>query len=122
MISSLTELRMQRRITEQFIDSDPITVIFLRAPRTPNGTGGFTIGLPVPLLAQKAKLIPANRQLQERQTLDGQVVQPDFSLVGLYDMDIQHGDWFLWSSRRYDVVYVSEKRDYETTAELVYRG
>lgn len=122
MISDSTELTMQRRMTDAFIKADPQELVLTRQTRVSNGSGGFTLGAPTPLPSQTWKVVPQNRQLEERETIDGVMVRPDFVLIGYHDADVQRGDWFMWNAHRYDVVYVNEKRDYETRGELVYRG
>jgi chitinase len=66
--------------------------------------------------------LPLSRQLVDRQTLQGEVVQPDHKLLGYWDSDIQRGDYFTYEGNRYDIAFVTEKRDYEVTAEVVFRG
>lgn len=123
MIASEVELEAQRRQTDAFIKADHVDVILWRQEKVPNGSGGFVLSPAQPLPPQQFHLVPQNRQLEERQTLDGAVVRPDSVLIGYYDADIRRGDWFMNAmGKRYDVAWVNEKRDYEVRVELVYRG
>jgi len=122
MISNDVELYVQRLNTEAFIKAWPETLVLNRVQRTSDGQGGFTTTTLPPLPAQTFAVLPQNHQLKDRVTLDGQTVTPDYKVLGYYDADIQRGDWFLWRGNRYDVVYVYGNRDYETLAEVLYRG
>lgn len=123
MIANPVELEMQRRMTHAFIQADPVEIVLWRQTKVPNGSGGFVLGPPTSLPSQTFKAIPQNHQLEERQTTDGVMVRPDSVLIGHWDANIVRGDWFVdVEGNRFDVVYVGEKRDYETRAELTYRG
>lgn len=123
MISNPVELEAQRLQTDAFIRADPIGIILWRREKVPNGSGGFMLAPAQELPSQQFKLVPQNRQLEERQTVDGVVVRPDNVLIGYHNADIQRGDWFTNATgHRFEVVYVHEKRDYEVRADLVYRG
>jgi hypothetical protein len=122
VISNDVELYMQRLNTDAFIKAWPEVLVLNRVLHVSDGQGGFSTTTLPPLAAQTFAVLPQNHQLQDRITIDGQTVTPDYKLLGYYNADIQRGDWFLWRGNRYDVVYVYGNRDYETLAEVLYRG
>jgi hypothetical protein len=122
MITDPTELAAQRKMTAYFIGKDEMPVALNRQSKVSNGQGGFTLGPVVTLPVQTFKLIPQSRQLVDRQTVEGVVVQPDHILLGFWNADIQAGDWLVFEGSRYDIVFVHEKNDFETTSEVKFRG
>lgn len=121
-ISNDVELAIQRMNTDAFITAWPETLALSRQTKISDGQGGWTFGPPTSLPPQQFAVLSQNTQLEERLTLDGQMVRPDYKLVGYSDANVQRGDWFTWKGQRYDVVYVYGNRDYETLVEVVYRG
>lgn len=122
MISSTVELAIQRMNTDAFIRAWPETLVFNRSTKIADGQGGWTVGPPQDLPPQQLAVLAQNTQLEQRLTLDGQMVRPDYKLVGYFDANVQRGDWFSWRGNRYDVVYVYGNRDYETLVEVIFRG
>ena len=122
-MESAAELKVHRANTKAFIEADKKTVVLLRSTRTPNGQGGFTISAPASRPAQTMRLIPTsgNRSI-ERATIEGRSVTPDFILLGEWNCDMQRFDEFVDQGMRYQVVWVEEKRSYETKGEVVYIG
>lgn len=122
-MESAAELAVHRANTRAFIDADVKTIVLLRSARTPNGQGGYETGLPVPRPPQALRLIPQHGTMSpERTTLEGTSVVPDFVLLGMHDDDIARWDEFEDQGKRYQVVWVKEKRTYETKGEVVYLG
>ena len=119
-----TEIAAQRRVTRRFIDADPIDVIFNRAERVENGAGGFLKQAPSTLAAQRVRLCLQATQgrLEEKQLLDGQMVEIDYHLVGDTDLDIERGDWFFKDGLKHEVVWVATVGEYEIKAGITNRG
>lgn len=114
------ETRMNRKHTQAFIEADPKQVTLLRSTRTPNGSGGFVMSQPSPVLPpQQGRLIPNNRQTNERMTSDGVQVIPDMVLLMSFDADVLRHDRFEDQDRIYEVVWLHEKRLYQTKCEVV---
>jgi hypothetical protein len=117
-----TENEVMRRQTEQFIAVFPQEIVLTRSDMVSDGAGGVKATL-VPLPAQTFRQItqPTNTTVFRR-TIDGEEVQPDFVLLGEYDVDVKSGDWYMKDGAKHEVVYVRDDRRYETWAEVKYRG
>lgn len=119
-MSSALEQKVQRRLTSAFIDADPLQVTVSRRERVPNGSGGFRLGPPSSLSPQKGRLIPSQYQLPDRETANGTIASPGSVLVMEWNADIKRFDEFTDANGFvFQVVWVYEKRDYETKCELV---
>lgn len=119
------ELAIQRQLTAAFIKADYLVVVLNRAVWTSDGAGGEVKGPPTPLPPQRMRLIPlgsAGDGVQERVTANGEAVTPSYKLLGLYDCDMDRWDEFVVDGRRYEVVFISENRQYEVKGEVAYRG
>lgn len=116
------EAKIQRRLTEEFIAADIVTIELSRRPRTPNGAGGVKTGSPVSVAAQKFRLIPSGDGAAERMTADGRAVTPSYMLMGEYNANMQRFDEFELDGRRYQIVFINANRAYETKGEAAYLG
>lgn len=115
-------LPVLRQQTKEFIAANDTEVILNRITTESDGAGGLKKIL-TPLPAQSMRLIKRNTSTAVfRRTIDGQEVQPDFVLLGEYDADVETGDWFFISGRKYEIVYKQDDQRYETWAEVIYRG
>lgn len=118
------EVAAQRKVTRRFIDADPYSVVLTRTTRTENGAGGFKKTNPTPLTAQRVRLMPQATQgrLEERQILDGQMVQINYHMVGDIGLDVQRGDTFTKDGALHEVVWVVTVSEYEVKAGITNRG
>lgn len=117
------ELAAQRRITAAFIAADSLSVVLQRSARTSDGAGGVIVGTPAPIAAQTMRLIPLRDVGSvQRTTADGQLVDPTYALLGLYNADVQRWDTFTLNGAVYEVVFVQLNRQYECKGEVFYRG
>ncbi len=117
------ELHIQQRNTVAHLEADGEMVTLSRnSTPTPDEAGGFTPGGPGSLAPQVFVMETSTRQLPVRRTVDGLEVNPEYVLTGLWDADIQPGDWFFKDGAKYEVVFVHLDRSYMTTAEVIYRG
>jgi hypothetical protein len=123
-MASAVEIAVQRKNTQVFIDADPVDVILNRAERIENGSGGFIKQAPSSLTAQRVRLTPQATQgrLEEKQLLDGQMVEVDYHMVGDVDLDVERGDWFFLGGLKHEVVWVISVGSYETKAGVTNRG
>ena len=119
---SPSELRMQRSLTKMFIEADKEDIVLEPFSREANGSGGFRLVSQPPLAPQVMRLIPLSNTAFERNTLDGKAVTPNFMLMGEWDCEMARGNRFTLDGKRYEVVHVQEKRDYQTKGETVYLG
>lgn len=122
MINAL-EAAVQQNLTIAFIDADSVQVTLVPADYVSNGSGGRKrVDLP-PRLPQKMRLIPQGSTVStERETLDGVSVMPTMVLLAAFNAGMARGDRFVDNGIRYEVVFVHEKRDYETKGEVITRG
>jgi len=78
---------------------------------------------PAPRPPQSMRLIPTTgNRSAERTTLEGRLVQPDYVLLGVWDCDMARWDEFDDQGKRYQILFVQEKRSYETKGEVLYLG
>lgn len=113
------EAAIQRRLTTEFINADRLVVTLSRRSREPNGSGGFRLGSPTALPPQDGRLIPSQYELPDRETANGTIASPGSLLLMPYDADVKRFDEFSEGQFTFQVVWVYEKRDYETKCELV---
>jgi hypothetical protein len=116
-----------RADTKMFIDVNPTSVVITRKDVTSDGEGGISHTLTT-LAAQIMRLIPQPASAAvERTTVEGEQIKPEFVLLGEYNADVRHGDWFMRNGAKYELVYVrddgrSATTKYETWAEVIFRG
>jgi hypothetical protein len=122
MARTLFELEMLQRTTKSWLESDGETITLSRVTSIADGAGGFGRDTPTARSPQPVVLESSNRQLPQRRTVDGIEVQPEYTMVGMWDADINRGDWFYKDGIKYEVVFVDDDKSYQTTAEVIYRG
>jgi hypothetical protein len=123
MTIAADELAIMRANTTEFIAADSKSITLSRRTETPNGSGGFEIVYQPMVFPQVFRLIPQQGNMSPlRTTLDGEAVQPDYVLLGAYDVNLARWDTFTDQGRRYIVLFVHEKRSYEVKGEVLYLG
>jgi hypothetical protein len=115
------ELKAQQRLSLAFIQADVRDVVLMRSPRTDDGAGGFVVGEPVPVAAQKLRLLPQEDGATERTTAEGESATPQFMLMGPWNANMQRFDEFTLDGVRYQVVYIDDRK-YELKGEVVRLG
>lgn len=121
MISDI-EAAAQRLLTKAFIEADVLPVVLVRSTWVSDGAGGSVKGDPVSLAPQRMRLIPLGDGAQERFDANGESVRPSYKLLGFYDADMERWDEFTLNGSRYEVVFVTENRQYQVKGEVAYRG
>jgi len=116
------ELKWQRKQTLAFIAADARSISLDRRVRTSDGAGGFVNGPPTTLAAQTFRLLPQEDGATARTTAEGETATPEYMLLGRWDADMERWDEFKIGTRRYQVVFISENRQYETKGEVLYLG
>lgn len=119
------ELAVQRNLTEWFIKADSVEITLSRASRLSDGAGGTIDGPTLALPPQVLRLITqggTGADSKNRFTSDGQMVSPDYILLGQHTADIQRWDTFTLDGRGYEVVFVNQNQQYEVKAEVIYRA
>jgi hypothetical protein len=115
------ELKAQRRNSIAFIEADAVWVDLLRAERTDDGAGGFVTGDPVPVGAQRLRLLPQEDGATARTTAEGETATPEYMLMGPWNANMQRYDEFELNGVRYQIVYIDD-RQYELKGEVVRLG
>ena len=101
----MSELSVNRKNTKAFIDADPVIVALERRLRQSDGEGGWTRAEePEPIDPQVFRLIPQSDTMPTIQTVDGFQRTPGFVLLGVYDANMQNGDYFSIDGTEYQIV------------------
>lgn len=119
------ELAVLRRQTQRFIEENPVSITIKRTITESDGAGGRKPATDQgqPIDPQVFRLIPQLRGgMVATRDVDGNRVKPEYVLIGTYDADIKGGDGFTYQGREFYVSFVRLDRDYETWAEVMYRG
>lgn len=119
------ELQVMRQQTADYIQWNPTTITLHRPIMAEDGEGGFEQIGEDPVAEQTFRLITQNETVDVvSQTIDGEEINPEFVLLGLYDADVQAGDWFSLADPEivYDVKYVRDNKNYEIWAGVSKRG
>jgi hypothetical protein len=112
-----TTLEAQRAMTAGFIKDDPTTASLIPVTRVRTASGGFTEQEGVVRAPQTFKLSLLAYDQRPTTTFSGVERVIDYHLIGLWDMEIAVGDyWIDPAGTRLDVVGFSEGWDYETKA------
>lgn len=117
---ALFEQEMRVKQTLAFIAAEPTLLPMTRRPWIPDGSGGMKRGPATPVAAQQVRLVAANQQLPVRRTADGRDVQPNYTMIGMPDLNVQAGDTFLIDGTRYEVIFIQPNRTEATRAEVGY--
>lgn len=115
MFSNGVQTRMQRKVTQQFIESRPITVVLIPRTRTvARGVATFVNGTPRP--PQVMTLImqsPAGGSI-EQHTGDGTERRIDFQLLGAWNSEGDIGDhWQDSNGQWWEVTAIVPENGYE---------
>lgn len=118
----LGELQVQRRMTDQLIASEPVSIALSRPPaKVDDGAGGrVSTGVPTlqPVTDRFFADVTEDERFYSRNTI-GQAVVTEHVLIGRYNDDIREGDYWDQGGRRFVVEYVHPERDYQTKARVV---
>lgn len=106
-MSSLTA-SVHLRLTQRFIDENPVTVTVYRSTLVADGRGGWTPGAPAPVTTVIGRLVGESAALRNsRATPDGVQTRPMFHFITMPDEDLQIDDTFTIDSDTYEVRNVS---------------
>ena len=114
-------LDVLRKQTREFIDENPTSIALTRSTRVSDNAGGFRTTTET-LEPQAVRIIEQPATSVESRTVSGEVLKPDFVVIGEHDLDIREGD--SWSrtingqKQTFEVMYVRYERSYETWAEV----
>jgi hypothetical protein len=105
------EIGLRRRSLSAYIAADPIEIVFTRYPRIDDGAGGWRRGTPVEVGPQIMRLVPYKRRLSSLTDMvtAGEIPNVQYSLLALYDADVQRYDEFQLRDEWMKVVGVEPK-------------
>jgi hypothetical protein len=114
------ELKIHRKNTKSFIDTDAIVIRLLRESKIPTDDGGHKKNANEPPLdPQTFRLIPITDQMPIIQTPDGFQRTPTYVLLGEHDCDMDIWDTFEIDGHTYQIV--SPIRPVHSTASVYER-
>ena len=116
------ELAAQRELTRAFILADAKVIWPVRRPVTADGAGGYKFGTAATQRPVWARLVPQQDVQHELQNADGQAMRPTHVLVAEAGAGVERWDTFTVDGTTYEVLGLSENRQYELKAEVVRRG
>jgi hypothetical protein len=110
-------LDVQRRVTADFIASDPTTAQFIPVSRVAQSNGGFQEVDGTPRPAQTFKLSLLAYDQRPTITVAGVERVIDYHIIGPHDLQIAVGDyWIDEEGTRFDILGITEGFGYETKA------
>lgn len=118
------ELRLLRKQTAQFIAANQSNITLKRPAYVDDNQGGEINDHDDLIAEQPLRLIAqaSGRQSLESRTIDGQVITPNYVLLGKYTANMENGDWFTVDGIRHDVVFVRPDKRYEVVGEVMRNG
>lgn len=107
--------------TQGFIDENPSQVVLTRRARVASTAGGWVDGAATIMAAQEFRLVGTS---SNRRRLDdqGDVMVPDFTMIGMPERDVKEGDTFVVGPLTYRVRKVNRVPAWATRAEAVEHG
>lgn len=115
------ELKVQRRLSAEFIAADAREIVLTRRTRTPDGAGGAVPGTAVDQEPQTFRLLPQEDGATARTIADGESATPEYILQGRWDCNMERFDEFVIDGRRFQIIYI-DNRQYEIKGEAIYLG
>lgn len=116
-----SELDVQRRLTQAFINADPTARPIVLTPhvrqRQPNG--GYKDVDGTPRAPQKFKLSEIAYDQRPTVTVAGVERIIDFHLIGRHDAQIAVGDWWMEGATKYEVIGFTDGFEYEIKAQVL---
>ena len=106
-----TEIRLRRQNLAAYIAADSVQVAFTRYPRIDDGAGGWVKGPPVEIAPQTMRLVPYKRRLSSLTDMvtAGEIPNVEYSLIALYDANVQRYDEFELNGEALKVLGVEPK-------------
>jgi hypothetical protein len=119
----MNELALQKKLTKQFIDSDPSTIKLIPRVKSATGSGGFKFTDQPARPPQVFKLITMTDSTRPTSTVDGVERLIDFTLLGVHDAVVKVYDyWRDPDGTRYEVVELVPSNLYEVKALVTKHG
>ncbi len=112
---SKTQNEINKKITQQFVKDNPISIVLTRKVKTATPDGGWTYSNPSTIPAQTFTLIKSAGSnsglgLTSNVNEEGQVYSYSHVLVG-ENSDVQRYDTFVLNGKTYEVLQVTSTRD-----------
>lgn len=117
------ELEVQRRLTAEFIDSDPTDLVLTPSTRVKQPSGSWKSVDGLARDSQRFKVITQADRNPPTLTVDGVERRADYIIMGYWDAILAPGDWWTDAEgRRYEVIELSDGYGYMTKAFVIARG
>lgn len=102
-----------RQNMQEFIMSDPISIVLSRPTLIKTNAGGYVKGQPTPIVRQHFRLVPFKRRLTSMQvvTNEGETSRLKYVLVGRWNANIRRDDEFEMNGDSYRVVSIEPKSE-----------
>lgn len=124
-MSSVEEQKVQRNLTDWFINANPLQLALIPETKTRTAAGAQVPGEGTPRAVQTFRLVALTSQRVPIETEDGKERLHDFMLIGKYDAVVKVGDhWTDAQNARHEVIMIEPKTplDYETRAYIFKHG
>lgn len=115
---------MARRQIWGIIQSDPVSIAFLRRPKVKTADGGWAYGEEIVISPQTVTLIPMKRRMSQIlvNTEMGDLPDYPYILIGRHDLVIERGDKFLHDGNRFEVISFDIKDEVRVAAQVDFEG
>lgn len=116
------ELAANRRLTEAFIDADPVVLsIVIPGQKTPDGEGGW-VTTPALTISAKGRLIPQSDKVPVLATSEGFRPRPEFVLMVMPETQLAKGATFKLFGKGWRIDQLHLKPDYELKGDVFQDG
>jgi hypothetical protein len=116
-VSTVAELRANRRVTTAFIDAHPIIVALNPVSRSRTASGGEIIGQAPPRDEQTMRLVDQSsaggNNPGDVRASDGSQRKYSHQLVAAWNAEMAVGDWWTQDGARYEVMEIMPFNGYE---------
>ena len=118
------QLELQKRLTQDFINTDPVVLTLIPRTTVPDGSGGRKKVTQAPRLPQTFTLIePSDSGFQLPIATDsGQQYTVQYMLLGTVDAIMEAGDVFVWDGKEYKLEAIMPFNGYERRAVVIRHG
>ena len=121
----MIDLPLNRKLTKQFIDQLPVTLVLTPHSRVRTPAGGYKEEAQPPRAAQTFTLIESGGiggLPRPEVTIDGVVRVVEFELLGEHDALMARGDTFTHQGKEWELVDLFYENGYERRALVSARG
>lgn len=122
LVERIGELTVQRKLTHEFIHADPTIIALVPVTKYKQPSGSFVWADATPRPPQTFKMIPMSAGTKPTTILNGVERIADYTILGMYDAEIEVEDHFTIDGIKYTVIAIADGHDYETKALVEAHG